>query len=80
MADRGDHAAAETLAREALEHAYKTDFPGVQANAHEALAHALAAAGRQDAARIELRSAQDLWSRYGYRVRAERVRELLVEL
>jgi ATP/maltotriose-dependent transcriptional regulator MalT len=80
VADRGDHAAAETLARDALEDAYKTDFPGVQANAHEALAHVLAAAGRQDAARTELRSAQDLWSRYGYRVRAERVGELLVEL
>jgi hypothetical protein len=50
-ADRGEHEEAERLARNALRYAYKTDFPDVQATAHAALAHSLAAADRIDEAR-----------------------------
>ena len=53
------------LAREALDHAYKTDFPAVHATAHEALAHVLTAAGRLSEARAELERALQLWQRYG---------------
>jgi len=79
-ADRGDHERAEQLARDALEYAYATDFPSVHAAAHEALAHALAAAGGRDRARAELEQAHALWTRYGYRVDSERVEQLLVQL
>jgi len=79
-ADRGRHDEAESLARSALENAYKTDFPAIHAECHEALAHALAAAGRRDDARAELERALELWSRYGHCVRGERAERLLVEL
>jgi class 3 adenylate cyclase/tetratricopeptide (TPR) repeat protein len=79
-ADRGDHAAAETLGRDAVDNAYKTDFPSVHATAHEALAHVLASSGRTAEARTELERALDLWSHYNFRMQAERTRELLVEL
>jgi len=36
-ADAGSHDEAESLGREALAYAYKTDFPAVQAGAHRAL-------------------------------------------
>jgi tetratricopeptide (TPR) repeat protein len=76
-ADRGDLAEAEQLAQEALEHAYRTDFPGVHAAAHEVLAHALHAAGRTDDARSENQRALELWERYGYTCESSRVRTLL---
>jgi tetratricopeptide (TPR) repeat protein len=79
-ADRGEHAEAERLARNALDHAYKTDFPSVQAASHVALGHVLAAVGHTEAARAELEQARDLWTTYGWTVRAERARELLVQL
>jgi tetratricopeptide (TPR) repeat protein len=79
-ADRFEHADAERLAREALENAYKTDFPSVHATAHEALAHAHAASGRIEEARAELEQALELWSRYGFQVDADRVRARLVKL
>jgi class 3 adenylate cyclase/tetratricopeptide (TPR) repeat protein len=79
-ADRGEHAEAERLARDALGHAYETDFPSVHATAHEALGHALAAAGRGADARAEYERALELWLRYGFRVRAKRAQALLVEL
>jgi tetratricopeptide (TPR) repeat protein len=78
--DRGELTEAEQLARSGVSYAYKTDFPSVHATAHEALAHALAAAGRTSDARAEYDQALELWSRYGYRVRANRVRDLLVQL
>jgi class 3 adenylate cyclase len=78
--DRGDHLAAETFARDALDNAYKTDFPAVHAHAHESNAYVQNAAGRQVEARAELQRALDLWLPYGYRVRTARVRELLVQL
>ena len=76
-ADRGAHDTAEALAREALGYAYKTDFPGVHATAHEALAHVLTAAGCPDEARAELERALQLWQRYGRSAQADRTRALL---
>jgi class 3 adenylate cyclase/tetratricopeptide (TPR) repeat protein len=78
-ADRGDLATAEEFARNALENAYKTDFPTAHANAHEAMAHVLAAARRPAEARAELQRALDLWERHGFRAQTERARALLVE-
>ncbi|HEX3326751.1 MAG TPA: hypothetical protein VHV50_07125, partial [Actinomycetota bacterium] len=78
-ADRGDLAVAEQLANEALEHAYRTDFPGVHATAHEVLGHVLHAAGRADDARSENERALELWERYGYTCESSRVRTLLAK-
>jgi class 3 adenylate cyclase/tetratricopeptide (TPR) repeat protein len=78
-ADRGDLAEAEQLARQALEYAHRTDFPGVHAAAHEALAHALHAAGRWDEARSENQQALELWEHYGYTCESSRVRSLLAK-
>jgi tetratricopeptide (TPR) repeat protein len=77
--DRGELAEAERLARSAVEYAERTDFPSVHATAHEALAHALVGEAVEEA-RAEYGRAAELWSRYGYRVRADRARELLVQL
>jgi class 3 adenylate cyclase/tetratricopeptide (TPR) repeat protein len=79
-ADRGEHEQAMELAREALHFAYETDFPQIHADAHEALAHVLATAGRPDEARTELEQALELWERYGFEVEAARTRALLVQL
>jgi len=75
--DRGDSTRAEALAREALAYAYRTDFPGLHADAHAALAHVLAAAGRPGEARAEYRRALDLWQRYGYTANSSRLQALL---
>jgi class 3 adenylate cyclase/tetratricopeptide (TPR) repeat protein len=79
-ADRGDHSEAETLGRDALENAYKTDFPSVRASAHEALAHVFASSGRSAEARTELERALEIWSHYGFRIQTDRTRASLVEL
>jgi tetratricopeptide (TPR) repeat protein len=76
-ADQDAHDTADALAREALDYAYKTDFPCVHATAHEALAHVLTAAGRLGEARAELERALQLWQRYGYSARAEQARARL---
>jgi tetratricopeptide (TPR) repeat protein len=76
-ADRGDTTTAEPIARDALAYAYRTDFPSAHASAHETLAHVLAAAGRDEEARIENTRAFELWERYGYRLESIRVRALL---
>ena len=78
-ADRGSPADAEALAREALEYAYRTDFPGLHAEAHEALAHVLATAGRPDEAGAEAQRAVELWERYGFITESRRARTLLAE-
>jgi tetratricopeptide (TPR) repeat protein len=78
-ADFGDLAEAEQLARQSSDFAYGTDFPGVQAFAHEALAHVLYAAGRVDDARSEIRRALELWERYGYTCESNRVERLLAK-
>jgi tetratricopeptide (TPR) repeat protein len=79
-ADRGEHETADELSLSALEYAYRTDFPRVRAEAHEARAHVLRAAVRIDEARSEYERALEIWERYGWVYKAERVRELLVEL
>ncbi len=76
-ADRGSIAAAEQLAREALDYAYRTDFPVVHAGAHEALAHVLATAARRAEARLEFERALDLYRRYGYTYEVDRLQVLL---
>ena len=76
-AERGSYAAGEQLAREALDFAYRTDFPVVHAHAHEALAHVLVTAARRDEARIEFERALDLFRRYGFTFEGERVKALL---
>lgn len=76
-ADRGDTATAEPLALEALEAAYRTDFPSVHADVHETLAQVLAAAGRRDEALAEWTQALELWERYDYTNEANRVRALV---
>ena len=79
-ADRSNLGEAMTLAQESMENAYRTDFPMVHANSHEALAHVLAASGRSDDAQVEQQRALELWSQYGFRAQAERARALLIEL
>ena len=76
-ADAGLHDEAESLARAAIDYAYKTDFPGVHGDTHRALGYVLAKAGGSDEARTELTRALELYERYGYRVDAERTQALL---
>ncbi|HEY8644534.1 MAG TPA: adenylate/guanylate cyclase domain-containing protein [Gaiellaceae bacterium] len=78
--DHGAHDDAEALARDALEYAYKTDFPWVHAQVHTALAYVLAANDRTEEARAELETALDRHLSYGNTFEAERTRQLLVEL
>ena len=79
-ADRGEHESAEALARDAVDNAYKTDFPLIHARAHEMKAHVLKSAGRVPEARAELERAHQLWSHYGFRCHAERSQELVGQL
>jgi tetratricopeptide (TPR) repeat protein len=79
-ADRGDHAIAEQLARSSLDYAYRTDFPRTRGEAHEALAYCLRAAGNTDETRAEYLRALEIWERYDWLFKAERVRQLLIEL
>jgi class 3 adenylate cyclase/tetratricopeptide (TPR) repeat protein len=74
-ADRGEAEAAQALAREAVEYAYRTDFPEVHVGAHDALAAALAAGGRLNEAAAELERALEICERYGLTHTAERTRE-----
>jgi class 3 adenylate cyclase/tetratricopeptide (TPR) repeat protein len=76
-ADAGRHDEAESLARAAVDYAYRTDFPGVHGDAHRALGYALAKAGRPDEAGGELERALELYERYGYRVDADQTQALL---
>jgi predicted negative regulator of RcsB-dependent stress response len=78
-ADRGDTALADELAREAVEYAYRTDFPSVQAAAHETRAYALSAAGRPQEALAERTQALELWERYGYTRDVNRLRTLIMQ-
>ena len=78
--DRGKIDEAESLAREALEHAYRTDFPLIQAQCLAALGAVLAADGQPEEARADLERSLALLERYGHVLAAERVRGLLVEL
>jgi tetratricopeptide (TPR) repeat protein len=73
----GDNAAAERLAREAVKHAGKTDFVGVQAQARLGLAKVLAGTGRDADARAEAHAAIELFEAKGDRPGAKSARELL---
>ena len=79
-ADRGDFEQAEELVQSALEYASRTDFPIEHAETHEAYAHVLRSAGRNDDARAEYQHALAVWERYDWPKRAEDVRGLLQEL
>jgi tetratricopeptide (TPR) repeat protein len=79
-ADQGRHDEALALAESASDYAFRTDFPEEHAGAHHALGHALQAAGRTDEARAAYGRELEVWERYGWVARAQRVRELLVEL
>jgi ATP/maltotriose-dependent transcriptional regulator MalT len=57
----GDHAAAERWARSAVEHALRTDWVGVHADARLSLARVLGECGRADEAAAEARAALELF-------------------
>jgi tetratricopeptide (TPR) repeat protein len=80
VADRGAHDEADALAREALEYAYQTDFPWVQALTHKDLAKTLTAAGRTEEAHAELKHAIERFESYGNGFEAEQTRLLMQEL
>ncbi|HEY2209083.1 MAG TPA: adenylate/guanylate cyclase domain-containing protein [Gaiellaceae bacterium] len=79
-ANRGDHAEAESLAREAIELAAQTDCPGLQGDAHCDLAEVLEVAGRRADAVAALRVALDRYERKEMLPLARRVRERLAAL
>jgi class 3 adenylate cyclase/tetratricopeptide (TPR) repeat protein len=79
-AARGEHEAAEELARSALDYAYRTDFPRIHAHGHQVLGFAHRSAGRLDEARSEWERSLEIWERYGWLSRARLVRDLLVQL
>jgi len=79
LAQRGDAAEAERLAREATALAADTDWLVGRAEAAEALAVALAAAGREDDAYQESTAALLLYEQKGARVLADAARSALVE-
>jgi class 3 adenylate cyclase/tetratricopeptide (TPR) repeat protein len=74
---RGDHAAAEQAAREAVAIAEATDLLHAQAGAHETLAVVLAAAGDADGAAASFERAAEAFGRKGDVVSERRVREQL---
>jgi tetratricopeptide (TPR) repeat protein len=77
LARRGDHAAAERLAREAVGLADRTDCLWLVGHAQEALGEVLALAVRPRDAEVALREALAAFDRKGIRPAAERVREKL---
>jgi tetratricopeptide (TPR) repeat protein len=77
LSARGDHAAAERAARDALELAEATDLLHAQAGAHETLAVVFAAAGGTDSAAASFERAAEAFARKGDVVSERRVREQL---
>ena len=65
LSARGEHAAAELLVREAVEHAEQTDFLEMQGNAARDCAEVLASAGRLADAAAEAERAMDLFGQKG---------------
>jgi class 3 adenylate cyclase/tetratricopeptide (TPR) repeat protein len=80
LARRGQHAEAETLAREAVTLADATQAPIVQANARLDLGEVLELADRREEAASALREALERYERKGALVPAEQVRERLATL
>ncbi len=74
LARRGEHAAAVELARAAVDIAAATDALLDHADARLALAAALRAAGRRDAADVEETRTIELWEAKGATLLAERAR------
>ena len=79
-ARRGEHAHAETLAREAVALAETTQSPIPQADAHMDLAEVLTIAGQTDRATTELERAADLYQRKGATACLTRAQQRLREL
>jgi tetratricopeptide (TPR) repeat protein len=75
-----DHEAAERWARSALQHALRTDWVGVQADARLGLARILTGCGRRDAAAQEARAALELFGHKGDRPGTRVTQALLDEL
>jgi tetratricopeptide (TPR) repeat protein len=75
-----DPAAAEPLARDAVRHAFATDFPGTRAEALLALGEALAATGRREEAAAELERAVAIQEAKGDRPGTERARSAFARL
>ena len=75
VARRGDLAAAESLAREAVRLASDTDAPLLLAEAQADLAEVLAIAARSDDAAAAYAQAADIWERKGDRVSAAAARQ-----
>ena len=80
LADRGELAEAEPLARAAVALAARTDFLNQHGDALLELAFVLAAAGREPAARAAVSEALGLYERKGNRVAASRARQRLEQL
>jgi class 3 adenylate cyclase/tetratricopeptide (TPR) repeat protein len=79
-AHRGEHAKAETLAREGLGHILEGDSPMLQGDAYCDLAEVLEAAGRRDEAVAAWDEALSLYERKGVIPLVRRVRERLAAL
>jgi len=65
LADRGELEQAESIARSAVEYAFRTDFPLVRADALAALSRVLGARGRGDEAQEALSQAVGLYEAKG---------------
>jgi tetratricopeptide (TPR) repeat protein len=79
-ANRGDHADAERLAREAVDLAWQTDSPLFQADALYDLGEILEAAGRHEEAAASLRDALAVYEAKGVIPLARRTRARLADL
>jgi len=79
LSRRGDHAAAETLAREAAAIMAKTDYLAVHGDVLVHLAHVLWAAGKPDEAVAAARKALALYEQKGATFFVERTRRLIDE-
>ena len=79
LARRGDHSAAETLAREAVSLIARTDWLNYRAGVHEDLSEVLLQAGRVEEAQAALNEAMHLYERKENVVAARRLRARLAE-
>jgi tetratricopeptide (TPR) repeat protein len=77
---RGDQDVAERWARSAVDHAFRTDWVEVQADAKLGLARVLAACGRRAAARAEAYGARELFEAKGNRPGGATVSAMVAEL
>jgi class 3 adenylate cyclase/tetratricopeptide (TPR) repeat protein len=80
MANRGQHAEAERIAREAVGLASGTDLLNVQADAYSDLADVFSLAGKTEEARAALEQALKRYARKGNIVMAERTRARLADV